>query len=202
MGARQRMYADIESGAKTIHGYYQVAIPGILQTPDFIWALVQLDKASGPLSYQPQRMVEARLQRQKTAFRPDGPTCDLILDEFVVRRLAVPAQVMSAQLLHVVETATAEPRLTVRVLPVDARIEGGFQAKSAFALYLFPDPNDPPMAVADTVNADIIHTEAAEVARYVELYDRLRDASLSPVASLALLEEAANGLAGVAGSYA
>ncbi|WP_433467827.1 Scr1 family TA system antitoxin-like transcriptional regulator [Spirillospora sp. CA-128828] len=77
MGPRQRMYADLESGASSIHGYYQIAIPGILQTPDFIWALVKLDRADGPLPYQPERMVQARLQRQEMALRPDGPICHL-----------------------------------------------------------------------------------------------------------------------------
>lgn len=200
MGARQRMFADIESDAESIRGYYQVAIPGILQTPEFIWALVDLDKAHGPTAYKPERMVKARLERQRTALRPEGPTCDLILDEFLLRRLAVPAGIMSTQLNHLVKTVSAHPRLSLRVLPVDARIEGGFSAKSPFSIYAFPDSTDPPMAIADTVNADIVHTEAGEVARYVELYDRLRDAAMSPVRSLGLLEETSKQLSKLAGS--
>ncbi|WP_412516790.1 helix-turn-helix domain-containing protein [Actinomadura madurae] len=140
MGPRQRMYADLESGAASIHGYYQIAIPGILQTPDFIWALVDLDRADGPLPYQPERMVQARLQRQEVAFSPDGPKCQLILDEFLLRRLAVPRDVMRAQLLHLIEEASSQPRLRLRVLDIDARIEGGFSAKSPFSIYNFPTP--------------------------------------------------------------
>ncbi|SEG52790.1 DNA-binding transcriptional regulator, XRE-family HTH domain [Thermomonospora echinospora] len=200
MGDRQRMYADIESGAKSIRGYNQFGIPGILQTPEFTMALVELDKADGPLDYSPERMIKARLQRRKAAFGPEGLTYELILDEFVMRRLAVAPEVMSAQLLHLVETASYEPRLTVHVLPMDARIEGGFLARSTFAIYTFPDPNDPTMAIADTVNTDVVHTATTEVARYIELYQRLRDASLSAVSSLTFLEEAANRLAKMAGS--
>lgn len=196
MGPRQRMYADIESGAETIRGYYQVAIPGILQTPDFMRALIELDRADGPLMYEPERMIEARLQRQKSALRTGGPTCEFILDEFVIRRLAVPHDVMNEQLLFLVNTVSAEPRLSTRVLPIDARIEGGFIAKSGFAIFSFPDPSDPTMAIADTVSADIVHTDHAEVARYQEMYRRLRDASLSAVSSLTFLEETANRLAG------
>jgi hypothetical protein len=44
MGSRQRVYADFESGAKTIREYCQTAMPGVLQTPDFTWALVELDR--------------------------------------------------------------------------------------------------------------------------------------------------------------
>lgn len=200
MGARQRMYADIESGAATIRGYNQFGIPGILQTPAFTWALVELDRADGPLGYRPDRMVEARRQRQECALGPGGLTYELILDEFVVRRLAVPPEVMGEQLLHLVATCSTEPRLNILILPIDARIEGGFLARSTFAIYTFPDPHDPPMAIADTVNADLVHIEPTEVARYVELYQRLRDASLSTVSSLTLLEEAAGRLTKLAGS--
>lgn len=36
MGPRQRVFADVESGAATIREYTQFTIPGVLQTPDFI----------------------------------------------------------------------------------------------------------------------------------------------------------------------
>lgn len=199
MGARQRMYADIESDADTIRGYYQVAIPGILQTPDYTWALVDLERGNGPVTYKPERMVKARLERQRSALRPGGPTTSLLLDEFLLRRLAVPAEVMSAQLRHLVQTVSAKSHISLRVLPVNADIAGGFFAKSPFSIYTFPDVDDPPIAVADTVNADIVHAESNEVTRYVELHRRLSDASLSAVRSLGLLEERANELDELAG---
>ncbi|HEX6468911.1 MAG TPA: Scr1 family TA system antitoxin-like transcriptional regulator [Streptosporangiaceae bacterium] len=45
MGSRQRMYADLESGAKTIHEYHQATIPAVLQTPDFVWFMIEMAKA-------------------------------------------------------------------------------------------------------------------------------------------------------------
>ncbi|MFC5181184.1 helix-turn-helix domain-containing protein [Actinomadura harenae] len=200
MGSRQRLYADIESGATTIRGYNQFGFPGLLQTPEFMRALIRLDHADGPLGYQPARMIQARLKRQEVALRQGGPALEIVLDEFVIRRLAVPAEVMSAQLHHLVGVVSAEPRLSVRILPVDARIEGGFLARSSFTIYTFPDPRDPAMAVADTVNADLVHTDPADVGRYDVMYARLRKASLSPVRSLTLMEEGATRLTELAGS--
>jgi hypothetical protein len=171
-----------------------------LQTPEFSFALIELDKADGPLAYSPDRMMAARLRRQEHALGPTGPSYELVLDEFVIRRLAVPARVMSRQLAYLVEKATDEPRLTVRVLPIDARVEGGFLARSTFSIYTFPDEQDSPVAIADTVNADVVHTDESEVSRYVELYKRLRGASLSAVSSLTLLEAASKRLAGLAES--
>jgi hypothetical protein len=117
MGSRQRLYADLESGAKTIRTYNQTAIPGLLQTQEFIWALVELDKGEGPIDYRPERMAEARLKRQRALLGPDGPTYEVILDEFVIRRLAVPPSIMQAQLRHLVNVVSAEPRVTLVILP-------------------------------------------------------------------------------------
>jgi transcriptional regulator with XRE-family HTH domain len=194
MGARQRLYADIESGAKTIREYHQTVMPGVLQAPEFTWALVELTQAEGAIDYVPERMAEARLQRQRMILRPGGPAYEIILDEVVIRRLGVPADVLSAQLRHLADTAHAAPNITVLVLPVDARISGALLPKSPFFLYTFPDPEDPPMAVVDTITTDLVYTEPAEVVRYTRRYDHLRQACLSPDDSLALLTEAADDL--------
>jgi transcriptional regulator with XRE-family HTH domain len=88
MGDRQRLYADIESGAKTIREYQPGAMPGILQTPDYTWALIEHAKAEGPITYIPERLVEARLQRQRTVLRTGGPEYEVILDEVGFRRFS------------------------------------------------------------------------------------------------------------------
>ncbi|GAA4081274.1 helix-turn-helix transcriptional regulator [Actinomadura miaoliensis] len=191
MGSRQRLYADIESGAKTIREYNQTVMPGILQTTQFITALVDLTEAEGALDFVPEKMTEARLHRQRAIFRSSGPTYEVILDETVIRRLTVPAEVMAAQLRHIVEVLSTQPRLTVRVLPVDARIGGRTLPRTTFTLYMFPDPDDPPMAVVDTINTDIVHTKPGEVERYERSYEHLSRAALSPDDTVALLTEVA-----------
>jgi Domain of unknown function (DUF5753) len=125
----------------------------------------------------------------RNLLHPGGPTYEVVLDEFVLRRLAVPPVVMEKQLRHLIDVVSAEPRLTVRVLPVDALLVGGLLPKSSFTLYTFPDPDDPPMAIADTVNADLVYTDTKEVSRYTGHYERLKSASLSPAESLSLLGE-------------
>ncbi|WP_329238814.1 helix-turn-helix transcriptional regulator [Actinoallomurus sp. NBC_01490] len=194
MGARQRLYADIESGAKTIREYHQTAMPGVLQTPEFTWALVELTQAEGAIDYVPERMAEARLQRQRAILRPGGPEYEIILGEIVIRRLGVAPDVLAAQLHHLAATAHTAPNITVLVLPVDARLPGALLPKSPFFLYTFPDVEDPPMAVVDTVTTDLVHTDPGEVSWYTQRYDHLRQACLSPEDSATLLTEAADAL--------
>lgn len=74
--------------------------------------------------------------------RLDGPSYEVVLDEIAVRRLSAPPAVVAVQVQHLVVCAD-EPKITVRVLPVDAVIEGYVTHRSAFAVYTYPDPRDP-----------------------------------------------------------
>jgi len=200
MGPRQKLYADLECSADTVRAYNQTAMPAVLQAPEFIWALVELDECQGKLNYVPERMAEARMRRQRELLREDGPSYEIVLDECVIHRLAVPAQAMIIQLQHMVGVVSAEERISVRVLMHDARIPGGFPAKSSFYLYTFSEPGDSPLAVVDTVTTDLVLTQRGEVARYTRMYNRLRDAALSREDSTAFLERVANRLSQQAGS--
>ncbi|SEF57906.1 Helix-turn-helix domain-containing protein [Thermomonospora echinospora] len=194
MGDRQRLYADLESGAKTIRSYNQTGIPAVLQTPELIAALIELDLAAGPVDYRPERMTEARTRRQQHLLNPDGPAYESVLDECVIYRLGVPRPVMSAQLRHLVKVVSTEQRITIRVLRYDAHLVGELLPKSSFSLYGFPEKADPPMAVVDTGTTDLILTERRAVKRYTRHYDLLRKAALSPAESLAFLSQVAEQL--------
>ncbi|MFF4242687.1 helix-turn-helix domain-containing protein [Actinomadura geliboluensis] len=194
MGARGRMYANIESGAATICEYNQFTIPGTLQTPEFIRFIIEMAEGEGKIDFLPERMLEARLHRQELALRPDGPHYEAILDEVVIRRPTAAPEVMLGQLRYLIETAARQPRVTLLLLPIEADFTGRLLPKSAFSLYTFPDPDDPPMAVVDTVSTDIVHIEREEVMRYNQRYEHLRQAALSGAASLGLLTDAADAL--------
>lgn len=186
-GHRERLFASLEAGARSVLTYNQTNLPAILQIPEFTAALVELDRRQGPLDYRPDRMAQARTRRQKGVLRPGGPSYETVLEESVLHRLAVPRAVMAAQVRHVLEVVGSRPELTFRVLPHDAPIPGGLLPKSAFFVFTFADPEDHPVAVVDTATTDLVLTEQAEVARYTGQYDRIRQAALSPADSAAFL---------------
>jgi transcriptional regulator with XRE-family HTH domain len=194
MGPRQRLYADLESGAESIRSYNQTAFPAVLQIPAFIDAMVELDRCQGSLDYRPERMTDARTRRRQHLLGPDGPTYEAVLDECMIHRLAVPPPVKAAQLLHLIDVVSTEDRITMRVLPADVLIPGGFLPKASFFLYAFPDPSDPSMAVVDTVTADVVLTQRGELGRYTRMYDRLRQAALPVDDTVAFLDGLANRL--------
>ncbi|MBO2454990.1 helix-turn-helix transcriptional regulator [Actinomadura barringtoniae] len=192
MGPRQRLYADIESGAKTIREYHPSGMPGILQTPEFTWAMIELAKAESQVPFVPERLVAARLERRRAVLRTDGPVYEAVIDELALRRYAVPPEVMRAQLRHLIATTEQEPRVSIRVLPLQPGPSGSLPPQSPFYLFTFPDPTDPPMAVVETVAADLVHTESAEVSRYVRRYEHVLKAALTEDESRTLLADAAD----------
>lgn len=200
MGPRQRMYADLESGAATIREYNQFTIPGTLQSPEFIRLMIELAQREGAVDFIPERLMEARLRRQEHALGPKGPRYEAIIDEVVIRRPTASPQVMLGQIRSLIDTATRHPRATVLILPVNADFTGRLLPKSAFSLYTFPDPADPPMAVVDTVSTDIVHTEHGELMRYNQRYEHLRQAALSGAATIGLLTDEADRLETMIGS--
>jgi transcriptional regulator with XRE-family HTH domain len=202
MGPRQKLYADLEYSAKSIRDYNQTAMPVVLQSPEFVSALVAIDQRQGTQVYQPEWMADARDRRQRELLRPDGPSYEAVLDECVIHRLAVPPGVMAKQLQHMASVVSSKDRITVRVLPYNARIPGGWLPKSSFYLFTFPDPGDAPLAVLETVTTDVVITQRREVEQYTGMYSRLRKAALSRGDSLTFLRGVADRLAREAGSGA
>ena len=191
MGDRQALIANLEAGASTIRQYEQTFVPGLLQIPEFVRARITAGVALEPVSGTVEGVLAGRSGRQRMLRRPGGPTLEVIVDEVAVRRLAAPADVVKKQLYHLATAVNGDPKVTLRVLPVDARIEDFTVPRCTFSIYTYPDPGDPDVVTVDTVTSDLILAEPSEVAPYDQLYERLRAAALSPADSLDLLTKAA-----------
>jgi hypothetical protein len=85
------------------------------------------------------------------------------------------------QLYHPATAGNGTPRVSQRVLPTDARIDGYSVPRCKFSVYTYtytyPDPGDPAVVAIDTVTSDVILTGPAEVASYDQLYARLHAAA-------------------------
>ena len=197
MGERQTLIADLEAGASVIRAYEQTFVPGLLQTPEFVRARSVATATLEPVSGTVDGILAGRAGRQRMLRRPGGPTLEVIVDEVAVRRLAAPAHVVKKQLYHLATAVNKDPNITLRVLPVHALIKDFTVPRSAFTIFTYPDPGDPDVVAVDTVTSDLIITAKDQVAPYDRLYERLREAALSPEDSIELLTNAAAGLADV-----
>ena len=191
MGDRQAMFANLEAGATGIREYQQIFIPGLLQSSEY--ARARTDPAVlEPLSNgRPDGIVAGRMMRQRMFRRPGGPDYEAIIDELAIRRLAAPPEVIKKSLYHMATLVNENPKITLRVLPVDARIEGYATPRTSFTIYTYSDPDDPAVVAVTTTTTDFFLTEPAEVAPHETLFKRLRDSALSQEKSLDLITEAA-----------
>ncbi|GAA1011266.1 transcriptional regulator [Acrocarpospora pleiomorpha] len=194
MGERQALFADLEAGAETIREFQMTFLPGLLQTAEFTRARAETDRRDGADGYKPDKAAEARLGRQRMLRRPGGPSYEVIIDEVAVRRRAAPLEVVQQQLYHLAATVNGDPKITLRVLPIDAIIDGYSLPRSAFSIYTFADPGDPTVVAVDTVTDDLVLTEPDAATRYETLYTRIRAAALTPDESLQFLIKAARNL--------
>nr|MDT0660654.1 helix-turn-helix transcriptional regulator [Micromonospora sp. DSM 115978] len=188
MGDRQRVVADIEHGATSIRQYQSALLPGLLQTEEYARYRAEFGGAEDV-----EATVRGRLRRQDLLTADNPPQYTVIAEESVVRRLPVPPQVMLAQLRHLLDLA-ARPAISVRVLPVDARLGDGYLPRSPFALYDHAG-GDPVVVVIDTAEQDLVDSNPGTAARYAQLFDRLCAAALSDEDSATLIQQVADRLA-------
>lgn len=194
IGPRQALYADLEAGACRISEYQLTLLPGLLQIPSFTTARTRADRPIYPDSFDADRAVEARTARQAVLHRLDAPRYEVVIDELAVRRFAADPQVVREQLDHLAYLGHEYPHITIRVLPLTARIADELVPRSAFSLYRYPDPGDPTVVTVDTITSDLVLTDEHHVGQYTRLYQHLRDAALTGTDSLDFLVSVAEDL--------
>jgi transcriptional regulator with XRE-family HTH domain len=194
IGPRQALYANLEAGALRIDEYEMTLLPGLLQIPAFTAVRIHTDPPLYPDGFDPERAVEARTARQAILHRPDPPRYEVVIDELAVRRFAAPTDVVRDQLDHIAYLGHEYPHISIRVLPITARVAEHLVPRCAFSVYRYPDPGDPAIVAVDTITSDLVLTDPDQVGRYLRLYQHLRDAALPMADSLDLLAAVAEGL--------
>jgi hypothetical protein len=181
--------ADHESRASAIHEYAASVVPGLLQTEDYIRAFV---KAADPRA--PQAKVDAlvanRLMRAARLDNSTRPEFWVVLHENVLRIPVGGRAVMAAQLRSIADRARAG-RIIAQVL----RYQDGAHAMMAGMVSLMSFDDAPDLAYTESAYSGQILDETEPVALYWKAYDLARAVALSPEASLALLDSAAEDFA-------
>jgi len=177
-------YVALEADAAVVHEYQLGYIPGLLQTADYIRAVF---RGTPPprADAEIERIVRARLFRQRRL--TEDPLLELvaIVDETALRRPIGEAEVMREQLRHLVRQF-ALPSVCLQVLPTSIGVHEGLNGP--FWVLGFADPDEPTIAyVENAVGAMHVHKDT-EVRGYKLVFDRLRSEALSPRDSVALIE--------------
>ncbi|GAA2227092.1 helix-turn-helix transcriptional regulator [Streptomyces amakusaensis] len=177
--------AELEALATHIYDFEPALVPGVMQTAEYTRAIVLADNPFAP-DEQIKDMVSGRMDRGRLLEDPDKPTYWAILHEQVLRVRVGGTEVMAGQLDHIADLARSR-RALVQIIPFEAGAHT-LMGKT-FTLMEFEDT--PPTVYTEAVYSGNLLDDPPVVKRAQRAYDLLRAAALSPEASLALIESAA-----------
>jgi transcriptional regulator with XRE-family HTH domain len=180
-----RAYIDMESAASLIRTYEGQFVPGLLQTEDYQRAVTAAAHL-GETSEDVERRVALRLARQGLLERTDGFRLWAVVDEAALRRPFGGPRVMRAQLGRLIEAA-ALPTVTLQVLPL--RASAAAVMVGGFSILRFPEPDLPDVVYVEQLTGALYLDRPDDIARYVEVMNRLGVGSETPAATPKLLNQ-------------
>lgn len=159
-------------------------IPGLLQTPDWARAFMEVPGATT----RPEnigRAVDLRIHRQDIL---DKPTFHLhaICGEEALRYQAGGPTVQLGQLHHLLSAVSANDRITLQVVPFSAGLHLGHSG--AYTLIDFAHPLDTPVVQLEHVGTAVFSDAPPEVRLWAYVFDNLTTTALPPDESLQLIE--------------
>ncbi len=177
--------AELERLATKICDFESMIVPGLLQTAAYTRALTLANNPFAPDEYIEDR-VRARLDRAAILKDATRPSYWAVLHEAALRVPVGGPSTMAEELEHIARLVR-ERKILVQVLPFAA----GAYAQMGKSLKLMEFEDAPPTAYTEAVYSGNLLDDPAVVKRAQATYDLLRAAALSPEASLALIESAA-----------
>ncbi|MFI6008946.1 Scr1 family TA system antitoxin-like transcriptional regulator [Streptomyces sp. NPDC051243] len=177
--------AELERLATNICEFAPALVPGLLQTAGYARAVTLAMNAFATDEYIDDK-VSGRLERQHILKDATRPVYWVVLHENVLR-IPVGGPAVMAEQLERVAAMARERTVLVQVLPYAA----GAYALMTGSLKLMEFEDAPPTAYTEAVYSGNLLDDPAVVKRAYAAYDLLRAAALSPEASLALIESAA-----------
>jgi transcriptional regulator with XRE-family HTH domain len=165
----------MEGSARRIIEFEVLAIPGLLQTPDYARSITPLYLRVDAM--EAQMAIDARMRRQQIFDQEHPPQFDVILDEAVLHRMVGGRAVMREQIDHLIKMADA-PLVTLRIIPFEAGAHVGMTG--GFIILEFASVGSLQVAQAvqsvvylEAFNAHSYHDQPAEIKKYLAAYQQL-----------------------------
>ncbi|WMX46901.1 helix-turn-helix domain-containing protein [Streptomyces roseicoloratus] len=166
----------LEAQMTTLRLFQPALVPGLLQTPEYIRAVLRRHELSVDAL---NRTISGRLERQSVLF--DGSkTLRFVMTETALRWKIVSPLMMAAQLDRIISVSRLS-HIDIRVVPLASRQND--IANHAFVI------RDGRMVTVETVHAEIVVTDPRDVTTYVRKFDGFACSALSGDEMRAHVEE-------------
>ena len=180
-----RTYVDLEQAATLIRTYEGQFVPGLLQTDDYMRAVVRgahLEESSDEVG----RRVRLRMARQILLTREGPPRLWAVVDEAALRRPVGGKEVMRGQLERLIE-ATKLPNVTLQILPFAS---GAHPAMgSAFSILRFADRELPDIVYLEHLTSALYLNKPDEVDQYLHVMESICVRAAAPDQTVELLDQ-------------
>ena len=175
---------NYESRATRIQSYEALVVPGLLQTAEYIGAImkgVNTEITESELT----NLVASRMARQAILRREDLQFL-AVIDEGALRRPLTENGVMRRQLRHLADDAE-RPNVTILVVPWQIGAHAGQQG--AFGVLDFAD--EPSLIYLENQTACLFLDDPADVAAHRSALGNILNVALSPAESVELIAKLA-----------
>ncbi|MGW3248117.1 helix-turn-helix domain-containing protein [Streptomyces sp. NPDC001070] len=169
-------HIGLEEAAHTIRTYEVQFVPGLLQTEAYARAVTRLGHPRAT-EREISRRVDLRMTRQDLLAKPGAPQLWVVLDEACLHRPLGGAEVMRAQLEHLMKAA-ALPNVTLQIAPFD--IGGLAAAGGPVTILRFSEPDLPDIVYLEQLTSALYLDKQDDVEHYLTVMDRLAAESQPP----------------------
>lgn len=176
-------FIGLEQEASAITSYGMYFMPPLLQTEDYARAIIRgIVRKIEPRILE--QRVEARIRRQQLLTSERPPRYRVLLDEAVLHRQVGGPAVMKRQLQQLLDVGEAG-RATVQVIPFEVGAHTSME--SNFDFLEFDDSPLQAIVYVEGLVSHLYQDRPADIARYREAIEYLRDDASSPRDSLHLI---------------
>jgi hypothetical protein len=177
-------FVGLEESASRIQTYELQFVPGLMQTEEYIRAIVSHGR---PDVRTPDidRRVKLRLDRQKVLHRADAPKLWAVVDESVLHRPIGGTRVLRGQIEYLLEI-TRLSNITLQVVPYGL---SGYAAEGAFAMLRFAESELPDLVYIEHLTGALYLDKRDEIEKYSRVIDRLSVDAETPAGTRQMLSK-------------
>ncbi|WP_306356468.1 MULTISPECIES: helix-turn-helix transcriptional regulator [unclassified Nocardia] len=176
----QRRLDRVAQAATRLYWYEPLLIPGLLQTPGYIEAVLRKMIKFYGIPDDLDDGVEARVERQKILHHGNR-RFSFVIAEQALQTTVGSESIMLGQLEYLLATMSL-PRLVLGIVPEQAALDG--PAINGFVMY------DNRLVLVETVSAELRINQPREIALYAKLFALLSEQALYGEPGRALIRKA------------
>jgi transcriptional regulator with XRE-family HTH domain len=190
--AQHLEYISFEAKASTVMNYEVSVVPGLLQTYEYARAVMGGTVAVELPNEAAEHQAKVRIERQRRLTEENPLSLWAIVDEAALRHPVGGAEVMQAQLDHLIQQSQL-PNVNLQVVAMERGAHVGMLG--AFSILEFPNARwEPPAVYVDCPAGELWVEGEAELARATMTFNRLRETALDVESSRQRIRQASQEL--------